>query len=563
MLMKTRYLRVSEFAEIYSGGTPSTGNPDYWDGDVAWVTPKDLSAGTGVYIGHGERFITEQGLSRSSARLLPADTVILSSRAPVGYVAIAKSPLATNQGCKNLRCKNGVAHPLYVYYLLKNSTSVLESHATGSTYKELSSSRLKNITFPLPENIADQVVIASILNVYDRAIENNRRRIALLEKAAQLIYKEWFVRFRFPGHEQVPFVQSLPRDWQNARLSEVAHITMGQSPKSTYYNDTGEGLPFHQGVTDFGERFTTDRVYCRVKHRLAWPGDILFSVRAPVGRINVTLRSIVIGRGLAAIRSRRNHQSFLFYALKSRFFKEDMMGRGTIFAAITRQDLSNVELVVPPERILNLFVHHVGRLDRQIETLHRSNNLLKQARDALLRLFYGGHVELSRMFSFNPNQERAAQSPAVRHVPPHGYGGADRERHSAHSPGVPRLRGRGAADRGLRELGDHDLPAAGSAAGGRQRDRDGRDLSRPGSAKAPSRHQVHILRNCLASKSIREIMALAGRRDRTKFRHQVMQPLLADGWLAMTIPDKPTSSRQRYRLTAAGRQLLDEIRAVE
>ena len=108
-LMKTRHLRVAEFAEIYSGGTPSTGNLDYWDGDVAWVTPKDLSARTGVYIGHGERFITEQGLSRSSARLLPADTVILSSRAPVGYVAIAKSPLATNQGCKNLRCKNGVA----------------------------------------------------------------------------------------------------------------------------------------------------------------------------------------------------------------------------------------------------------------------------------------------------------------------------------------------------------------------------------------------------------------------------------------------------------------------
>ena len=106
-------------------------------------------------------------------------------------------------------------------------------------------------------------------------------------------------------------------------------------------------------------------------------------------------------------------------------------------------------------------------------------------------------------------------------------------------------------------------------AGGRRRSRKaragrgGRGISRPGSGKAPSRHQVQILRNCLTGKSIREIMELAGRRDRTKFRHQVMQPLLAAGWLAMTIPDKPTGSRRRYRLTAAGRQLLDEMQALE
>lgn len=152
-IMKTLRLRVSEFADVFAGGTPSTSNPNYWDGDVAWVTPKDLSAHAGVYIGQGDRCITEQGLRRSSACLLATDTVILSTRAPVGYVAIAKSPLATNQGCKNLQCKDGVAHPLYVYYLLKNSTSILESHATGSTYKELSASRLKNITFSLPETL--------------------------------------------------------------------------------------------------------------------------------------------------------------------------------------------------------------------------------------------------------------------------------------------------------------------------------------------------------------------------------------------------------------------------
>ena len=108
-----------------------------------------------------------------------------------------------------------------------------------------------------------------------------------------------------------------------------------------------------------------------------------------------------------------------------------------------------------------------------------------------------------------------------------------------------------------------EAPPAGGSGTGTARPGSQPTGIREGTKSAPSRHQVHILRICLASKSIREIMALAGRRDRTKFRHQVMQPLLAAGWLAMTIPDKPTSSRQRYRLTAAGRQLLDQMRAVE
>ena len=223
-----------------------------------------------------------------------------------------------------------------------------------------------------------------MLSAYDDLIENNRRRIRLLERAARLIYDEWFVRLRFPGNERISVVNGLPTGWRIMRLSDVAHITMGQSPRSDYYNKSGLGLPFHQGVSDFGERFTTDRVYCTIRNRVAQPGDILFSVRAPVGRINLTLRSIVIGRGIAAIRSRAGHQSFLYCALKSQFFKDDMIGTGTIFNAITKKDLHGVELVSPPSRILKLFADHVGPIDRQIETLHRSSELLKQARDALL-----------------------------------------------------------------------------------------------------------------------------------------------------------------------------------
>ena len=130
----------------------------------------------------------------------------------------------------------------------------------------------------------------AVLRPYDKLIENNTRRIEILEEMAQIIYRQWFVEFQFPGHEQVKMVESelglIPQGWEVKRLGEMCHVIMGQSPKSEFYNETGEGLPFHQGVRDFGKRFPTDRVYCTVQNRIAEAGDILFSVRAPVGRIN-------------------------------------------------------------------------------------------------------------------------------------------------------------------------------------------------------------------------------------------------------------------------------------
>ena len=184
----------------------------------------------------------------------------------------------------------------------------------------------------------------------------------------------------------------MPEGWAKKPLSEIADITMGQSPKSIYYNKDGNGLPFHQGVTNFGVRFPSHQTYCTVQNRLAEPGDILFSVRAPVGRINITTDKIVIGRGLSAIRSKLGQQNLLFYALKSHFFKEDMMGGGAIFAAITKKDLHGVELMQAPDRIAEMFMEHVRPTDLQIENLQQIIDDLTQARDLLLPRLMNGEV---------------------------------------------------------------------------------------------------------------------------------------------------------------------------
>ena len=272
---------------------------------------------------------------------------------------------------------------LYYFFLHKGRTGHLSSLFTGSTIKHLPREKLALVEVPVPPHSVQDKIVSS-LSAYDNLIENNRCRIQLLEQAARLLYKEWFVHLRFPGHEHVMIVDGVPEGWEKKPLNEIADITMGQSPKSIYYNQDGNGLPFHQGVTNFGVRFPSHETYCTVRSRIGEPGDILFSVRAPVGRINITPDRIVIGRGLAAIRSIGNQQNYLFYALKSHFFKEDMIGGGAIFAAITKKDVYGVELMQPSDRIVAMFMEQVLPIDLQVANLQQTIDRLSKARDLLL-----------------------------------------------------------------------------------------------------------------------------------------------------------------------------------
>ena len=183
------------------------------------------------------------------------------------------------------------------------------------------------------------------------------RRIKILEEMARNIYREWFVKFRFPGYQHIRFTDSplerIPEGWEIGQLIDIWHLTMGQSPKSEFYNTEGIGLPFHQGVTDFGDRFPSERLYCTVAGRIAEQGDILFSVRAPVGRINIANTKMVIGRGLSAIRHKSGFQWFAFHLLKENFKEEDTMGGGTIFKSVTKNDMESIAFILPLESLVH------------------------------------------------------------------------------------------------------------------------------------------------------------------------------------------------------------------
>lgn len=189
-----KVMKLSEVATIVGGGTPSSSKSEYFEnGNIPWITPKDLSDYNKRYISKGERNITELGLKNSSAKLLPKNTVLLTSRAPIGYVAIASNEISTNQGFKSLVLNDGHI-PEFFYYLLKNNVHILESRATGSTFKEISGQILKDTELSIPTPDIQQKIV-DILSPLDDKIELNTQINQTLEQIAQALFKSWFVDF--------------------------------------------------------------------------------------------------------------------------------------------------------------------------------------------------------------------------------------------------------------------------------------------------------------------------------------------------------------------------------
>jgi type I restriction enzyme S subunit len=283
---------------------------------------------------------------------------------------------------------------LFLYYLMSSPAMVaqVQQQSIGAAVPGFNLGQLRQLRVRVPK-LASQQRIAAILGALDDLIENNRRRIQILEEMAKAIYREWFVHFRLPGSDTSAL---MPGGWKVRPLVEVAEVTMGQSPPSQFYNEDGIGTPFHQGVTDFGTNFPINRKFCTIEGRKAKADDILVSVRAPVGRINVALHDLVIGRGLAAVRSRTGHQAFLLRVLRdSVFAEEDSMGGGTIFKAIGKSELEQADMMMPPATIADSAEQVFAQNLKMVKALTLQERCLASLRDVLLPRLLSGQVDVS------------------------------------------------------------------------------------------------------------------------------------------------------------------------
>ena len=326
----------------------------------------------------GRRYLVEEGAGKCSMVYKPA------------------GPLTFESSIIRVRLNRAIADPEFFFNYFRSpiGRSRIRAIVGGAAVKGIRGSDLKLIKVHVPP-IDEQIAIRQVVALYDDLITTNQRRIALLEDAARRLYREWFVHLRFPGHESVPVKDGVPEGWAKLPLGDVAEITMGQSPESKYYNTDGDGLPFHQGVSDFGHRFVKHEAYTKQATRIAEAGDILCSVRAPVGRLNFTRDKIAIGRGLSAMRSRTGHQSLLFYQLDALFVEEDMIGGGAIFASVGKKELFGQLILQPSTSIATTFNRLVSDLDLQIENLDSQNQELAKARDLLLPKLMSGQLDVS------------------------------------------------------------------------------------------------------------------------------------------------------------------------
>lgn len=293
----------------------------------------------------------------------------------------------------------------YIYYALKLELQRLREKAQGSQTKFLTMPILTSISLrDLVES--EQSTVSKILKIMDKKIALNNRINSELEAMAKMLYDYWFVQFDFPDGNGKPYKVSggkmeynaklkreIPAGWTVQTLSQIANITMGQSPAGESYNEDGIGTLFFQGSTEFGWLFPTPRQYTISPARMAKKGDILLSVRAPVGNMNIANADCCIGRGLAALNSKSGSDGFLFYVMK--YFKQVFDRRnaeGTTFGSMTKDDLHSLQVVCPEPELLKRYDGIVSEYNKMIFTRSLENQDLIKLRDWLLPLLMNGQV---------------------------------------------------------------------------------------------------------------------------------------------------------------------------
>lgn len=374
-----------------------------YGGPYPFIQTADIMAAT-PYITSYSQTYSDLGLRQS--KMWPANTLCMTiAGANTAKVAILKIQACFPDSVVGFIPDKSKADLHFVLYALGLMKDQFLAVSRGATQDNLGLTKLLSFPLLVPE-LRRQQKIAAILSAYDELIENNKRRIALLEKLAEEIYREWFVRFRFPGYKNARFTKGIPANWIIKKFDEVANFTMGQSPPSKSYNESGDGLPFHQGVGTYGTRFPKKGTYCNGNGRKARKGDILFSVRAPVGRLNIADREMIIGRGLAAVRHRDGLNSYLYYMLKVVFANEDIIGNGAIFNSVGKEELSRFRILQPDAELVLRYQRVAETIDEQIAILSSCVEDLQRVREMLLPRLISGKVLLDNLdIQFPPSMK--------------------------------------------------------------------------------------------------------------------------------------------------------------
>ena len=387
---------LSELGTIVGGATPSTKKAaNYENGTISWITPKDLAGFTGRFISRGERNITKEGLRSCSAQLMPKNTILFSSRAPIGYIAIAKKELCTNQGFKSVVPNNNTDY-MFLYYLLKYNKEAIEHMGSGTTFKEVSGNTMRNIKVKIPVSLEVQRKIAGILSLLDDKIELNTAINENLEQQIEAII--------------LAFLEN--KDAIPVKLGDYLYIKgrIGWKglKKSEYLSQSGYRIINGETLTKSGidwnkAGYISEERYIESPEIMLKVGDILLSKDGTIGKIgyvdSLELPTSVAS-GIFVIRNNKPDiisTTFIYYLLKSRIFESFIVARteGSVIPHLYQKDFMEFEFPLPSSDKMAKFEELTEPMFSQIVNNLNENKKLTALRDGLLPKLMSGELDVT------------------------------------------------------------------------------------------------------------------------------------------------------------------------
>ncbi len=365
-----------------------------------------------------DKFVSQEVYEKWTTRgyVRPGD-VLITTEAPVAEVALLpgdQTYLITRR-VMALQVNRSVADNKFLMYslLLDDNKKQLEGLSHGATVPRLFKEDILDFKLLVPP-LATQRKIAAVLSAYDDLIENNLRRIKILEAMAQNLYREWFVKFRFPGHQHARFVDSplgpIPEGWEVKTLGEIATITMGLSPKGDTYNNEGDGTPLVNGPVEFGERFTKRVKWTTSPKKLCSEGDLVVCVRgSTTGKYVKSDGVYCLGRGVCGLSS--EYQCFLDQLFESELYTLLGMTSGSTFPSWTGPQLKSHKVLVPHVNLRAEFDKAIQPMNAAVFKYTRKNAVLRQTRDLLLPKLISGELDVSELNITVPEELAASPAP--------------------------------------------------------------------------------------------------------------------------------------------------------
>ncbi|MEM2919023.1 MAG: restriction endonuclease subunit S [Candidatus Altiarchaeota archaeon] len=392
--------KIEKIGEIGGGTTPSTKINDYWGGHIPWITPKDLSILEYRFIQKGERNITEKAVKENSLRIYPAGTVLLTSRAPIGYVAIAKNSVTTNQGFKNIIPKDKISSE-FLYYVLIYIAEYLKDISGGSTFGELTKEILRDVKIPFPP-LSEQSRIATVLSWFDDLIENKKRQNEILEKVAMALFKNWFIDFEPFKNEEFVYNEDLgkeiPKGWEVKRIGNAFTLIKGK--KCNLLSEKIVGANPYLLIESFKNKsnsFWTLEKECMI-HEL---DVVLIADGESSGKV-LRFKEGILGSTLLTLKQKKKEKLIdlrtLIYLYLKNIEDEIMEHRtGSAIPHLDKNYLIELLFVLPPPPILQSFHSLVEPIFQKIILNQKQIMLLRKIRDRLLPLLVFGKLRVEEI----------------------------------------------------------------------------------------------------------------------------------------------------------------------